>query len=114
MSVINSKILPKPRDKQEQGFYWVIETFIDEIRNLLNGGLLFSDNFAMKMKTFTSDATPGDETEIAHGLGKTPVGYIVYGQDKEGSLYTGTTAWDSTNMYLSSSGTEVEYKILIF
>ena len=114
MSVISSKILPKPEGKKEQDLFYLLENFIREVKTILNGGIKFSDNFDAKMISFESSATPDAENTVAHTLGKTPTGYIVYSRDKASVLYDGGTTWTSTNIYLKANVASVTFKILVF
>jgi len=67
-----------------------------------------------RYQVYTTNATPDTEDTIAHGLGRTPVGYVVVCKDKAGDVYKGTTAWDGTNIYLKCSIASVAVTILVF
>jgi len=112
---ISSKILPTPISKQDKDLYFVIDSFINEVKGILNGGIKFSDNLDARLITFTSGLSDV-ETEISHSLKKVATGYVIYGQDKAGSLYisTGGTAWSIDKIYLKSSVSNVTYKIIVF
>jgi hypothetical protein len=109
-----SIILPKPQDKQDEDLYNVLTTFVFSVTKILNGGILFQDNFDCKLVSFTSNATPDTEDTIAHGLGRTPTGYLIYSKDKAGILYDGGTAFDATNLYLKCNVASVALKIIVF
>lgn len=55
--------------------------------------------------SFQVVTTAGADTEvtIAHGLGATPIGFIVLRQDKSASFYDSGTAYDATNIYIKCS-----------
>jgi hypothetical protein len=114
MSQLSPKFFPPPQSKRDADVNTALSELVTELRKILNGGLLIPDNFAAKTVTFTSSATPDAENVVAHTLGKVPVGYIVYGRDKAGVLYSGTTAWTTANIYLKSNIASVEYKIIVF
>jgi hypothetical protein len=61
-----------------------------------------------------SDATPDTEFSFAHGLDRTPRGFLIINQDKAGSFYAGTTAWDDTDIYLKCSAATVAFTVLVF
>lgn len=63
---------------------------------------------------FTSSATPDAENTIPHKLGRVPRGIIVVMQDKAASVYKGTTAWTSSNIYLKVNTASVTIKLLVF
>ena len=82
---------------------------------LLKNGLRFEDNNDIDLVTFTTHATPGTEVAVAHTLkNRVPNGFLVYGKDKAGHLYDGTTAFSSANIYVRSDVASVTAKIMIF
>lgn len=74
------------------------------------------ENISGEFQQFTTSATPDAENTIAHTLGSVPVGYIILGQDKAGSLYqlaaTGT-AWTSSNLYLKCDVASVTFLVFL-
>ena len=65
--------------------------------------------------TVAFGAVADAETEIAHTLGKVPIGYQVVGIDKAAHVYTeGTTPWTDENIYLASDVATVAATILVF
>lgn len=76
--------------------------FADEVVNKVNGGLDFATNINCKLIsiTFSAGAT---NTSIAHGLNRLPVGYLVYGQTANITVYDGSTANTTTTLTLRSS-----------
>jgi len=74
------------------------------------------ENINGEFQQFTSDASANTEFSVSHSLGSVPVGYIVLGQDKAGSLYqlsnTGT-AWTSSTIYLKCSVSSVTFLIFL-
>lgn len=71
------------------------------------------ENISGEFQVFTTSATPDAENTIAHTLGAVPIGYIVLKQDKAGSLYSGTTTWTSTNIYLKSDIASVTFTVFL-
>lgn len=114
MADIKKVILPNPRDKHEIDLYNVIDTFINTVNVILDAGIIFGDNVDCDLVTFTTDATPDTEDTTAHSLGKVPTGFIVYSQDKAGSLYNSGTAFTSSNIYTKCDVASVEFKIIVF
>ena len=115
MSSISSLFLPKSEDLKERQLFEAINKMYIELKTILNGGIRFDDNFDACMVTFTT-STADAQVEVTHTLGKVPAGYIVYAQDKAGSLYTSTggTAWSTTKLYLKCSIASVTFKIIVF
>ena len=114
MEIGESVIFPKPRDSQETDLYSLLQRFANDVCKILNRGIIFEDNIDCVLVTLTSSATPDVENTVAHTLGKVPKGYLVYGQDKAGSLYKGTTTWTNSNIYLKSNVASVTFNIIIF
>lgn len=81
---------------------------------LLTRGLNFDDNFDSRRAQVTTHATPGTEFSVAHGLGKVPIGYIVYGQAAAGQIFDGATANTKDLLYLKSNVSAVQFRILVF
>lgn len=92
----------------------VLGGFIQNLIAILDGGISFDDNMDISRVSVTSHATPGTEFSVAHGLGKTPTGYIVYGQDGAGSIYDGATANTATTLYLKSDAVSKTFRIIAF
>jgi hypothetical protein len=84
------------------------------LESILNRGLRFEDNVDCRLVSVVSHVTPGTQFSVAHGLGKTPVGYIVSGQGAAGDLYDGSTPNDATTLYLKSSGSAVTFRLIVF
>jgi hypothetical protein len=116
MSLIGARILPRAKNQQESDLFQSLDQLIKELRVILNGGLNFTDNFDAKILDYVSHGTPDTEKVLAHTLGKVPAGYIVYRQDKAGSLYTSTggTTWTTTAIYLKCTVATVAFKLIIF
>ena len=79
---------------------------------LLNKGLTVSDNMNCSVVTATTDAAPGTETAVAHGLSYTPNGYVVISKDKAAHIYN-TAAPDGTSVYIKSDVASVAVTLLI-
>jgi hypothetical protein len=83
------------------------------LKSILDGGISINDNVDASVISVTSDATPGTEFSVLHGLGKIPSGYIVMGQDGSGSVYDGSTSNTNATLYLKSNASSVTFKLLI-
>ena len=92
----------------------VLGAWAQNLKGLLDRGLSFDDNMDIRRVSVASHATPGTEFSVLHTLGKTPVGYVVYGQTGAGALYDGATANDSTTLYLKSDVGGVTFRIMVF
>ncbi len=113
-SIGGSPILPTPKDQQDTDLYRILSEFFRKITTILNRGITFNENVDCRLNSFTSSGTPDAENTIAHGLGKVPTGYIIYSLDKASSVYKGSTAWTSTNIYLKVNVASVAVKIIVF
>jgi hypothetical protein len=81
-----------------------ISTFFAELKQLINNGLQFADNFNGKTLTLTFSASATD-TALTHGLGRVPTGYIILKRSASMTVYDGSAAWTSQLMYLRASAT---------
>jgi hypothetical protein len=74
------------------------------------------ENIAGQFQKFTSHATPDTEFNVAHTIGSVPVGVIIIGQDKAGSLYqlaaTGT-AWTATQVSFKCDVASVAFEVFL-
>ena len=122
MKVANTFVFNERRDLKDQ--IRMLQLQLSKIFLLAQGNIRFGtgadgvkgENISGIFQEFTTSGTPDAENTIAHGLGAIPVGYIIMGQDKAGSLYqlddTGT-AWDTTNIYLKCDIASVTFKVFI-
>jgi hypothetical protein len=78
-----------------------ITQFFENVKQLINNGLSFADNFNTKILTLTFSATNTD-TALVHGLGRAPVGYLILRRSANMVVY-GATANTSSIIYLKSS-----------
>lgn len=82
--------------------------------SILNRGIRFEDNVDCRLVSVTSHGTPGTEFSVAHTLGKTPTGWIVYGQTGAGTMYDGTTANTATTLFLRSDAASKTFRLIVF
>lgn len=91
-----------------QAFVTQLSTYFQSFADEINGQIAFGngtdlENVRGKWITYVSNGVANTEDTVAHGLTVTPIGYLVVKQDKAGSVYSGSTAWDTTNLYLKSN-----------
>lgn len=84
------------------------------LKSILDGGISIDDNVDARRVSVVSHGTPGTEFNVAHTLGKIPLGYIVTGQDGPGTLYDGATATDKVTLYLKSDAATTTFRLLVF
>lgn len=101
-----------------------VDADLTSLFTAMQGRLRFGDggdgdrgeNIHGEFQNFTTSATPDAENTIAHTLGSVPIGYLILGQDKSGSLYqlsaTGT-AWTSSNIYLKCDVASVNFLVFL-
>ena len=102
-----------PQDDFSRDLERGLDHIFGEIAEILNKGILITDNFNAFITTITTDATPGVESGVAHGLKRTPNGYIVLKKDKAAHIYDGATAFDSTNIYVRSDVASVTVTLFV-
>lgn len=100
------------------------DTDINNIINCLNGRVRFGlgtsgnngENISGKFLTIVSNAIANTESTFTHNMGSIPVGYLVIGQDKAGSLFqlknTGT-AWTNSTISLKCSVASVTFNLFL-
>jgi hypothetical protein len=82
-----------------------------QLNQLLNGGLTLYDN--MRGVIVDVDLEFG-VNEIQHGLGHTPIGYLVLVKQNEGDIYgTETTTWTSEILFLVSSAQSQKARLFV-
>ena len=88
---------------KEDGEKWrFLAQWLENLVQLLNNGLKFSDNFDAKIVSAVFTAANTD-TAVTHGLGRVPSGYIITSSSASMSVYTGSIAWTSSTIYLRAS-----------
>lgn len=80
---------------------------------LLNSGMTLADNFNAFTTTFTTSATPGQETAIAHGLKKIPTGFLILSKNKSAHIFDGPSGKDSDNYFIQSNVASVRVTVVI-
>lgn len=113
-TVGESVVFPDPRDDKEKDLFQTLLEFIRNVTSIINGGLRFEDNVDCKLVSYTSNAAPNTQDSVAHGLGKTPIGFLVYDRDKDSNDPYRSATFDATNLYLKCSTASVAFKIIVF
>ena len=109
-----SIILPQPETPKETDLFNAIREFVNSVMKILNRGILFADNVDCKLVTYTSNAAPNTQDTVAHGLGRTPIGFFVYDRDKDCNDPYRSATYDATNLYLKESTASVAFKLIVF
>jgi hypothetical protein len=114
----------KYTDDEYEGILVEIDKDLNKLFLLAQGRVRFGggttgnkgENIDGQFLTITTDAVANTETTFTHTMGSVPIGYLVLGQDKAGSLYqlssTGT-AWTSTTISLKCSVASVTFKLFL-
>lgn len=87
-------------DEKEQARLLAI--FTSGVKNILNNGISFSDNFASKIVTVSFDVANA-EVNVAHNLGKNPTGYLVLTRSANAVIYDGVSESTTSSIFLRSS-----------
>lgn len=69
---------------------------------------------AGKYQVVSNTETANTTFTVAHGLGRTPVGFIVVNTDTATTVYDAGTAWTATNIFLRSSTANADITLLVF
>lgn len=90
-----------------------VTVVLEEIVGVINGQIDFETNVRVKVVN-VAFPTAAVDTRIPHFLNKVPTGYIIVGLTDPASLYTGTTQWTSTEIYLRSNAVISQARIMVF
>lgn len=72
-----------------------------------------NDNMDGVWNKGVTPVVPDTEFAIIHNLRRVPTGFIVFSQDKAGTVYKGDTPWSSTQMFLKASSAQMAITIFI-
>lgn len=100
------------------------DTDFNQVFNCLSGRVRFGpgtsgnngENMAGQFLTITTNAIANTESTFTHTMGSIPVGYLILGQDKAGSLYqlsTTGTAWTNSKISLKCSVASVTFNLFL-
>lgn len=81
---------------------WV-SVYLQELSQIINGSLEFGVNIKGAFFDVSFEAA-NTEVRIAHGFGRIPQGYFVTNLNADVVIYNNGTLWDTTYVYLKSSG----------
>lgn len=106
--------------KDGNNFLTDVDTDLNNIFLAFQGRISFGDgvsgargeNISGEFRAFTT-STANTEVVVPHTLNAIPVGRIVIAQDKAGSLYSSTTAWTASNIYVKCDVATVAFKIFL-
>lgn len=85
-----------------------------EIDKQLSNGLTFSNNMDMVAFTVADSGAAGTAIQIDHGLGRTPLSYIITFKDGPGDIYNSGTLGTASGAVIYSSGTNLKIKGFFF
>jgi hypothetical protein len=113
MTLFRRQIFPLRIKDIDQDLYKSLNFLDQNLSDILDGGLNFSDNFDSVFVTYTSNAIANTEDSVSHLLGKVPTGYIVVKKDKAADVYN-TSALTSTVLRLKCSVSSAALTLLVF
>jgi hypothetical protein len=105
---------PDEKNAFEKGLEKELLSYSQEIAQVINKGIKFTDNFDSQIKTISDSGLADSENTIAHTLKRVPTGYLILKINNAGIVYDSGTAWTDTNIYLKCSSANAAITILIF
>lgn len=82
-----------------------------QLDTILNGGIEFGDNVR---GGFLEIETTGEEQEVQHGLGYTPIGFLVIFKDAECVVWGKQLSnWNNESLFLQSNATNVTVRLFV-
>ena len=99
-------------------FQIVVKRYVERIANILNGQVWFGDgtnldNMRGRWINTTTPVAANTDFTVAHNLGRVPVGWLVFSQDKAGSIYLGTIVADNNDITLKASASSMLVRLFI-
>jgi hypothetical protein len=88
--------------------------FDDILTQMDLGGEVGKKSGNFKGQTIEHTFTGATEEVIEHKLNRVPQGYIMTQKNANTTVYNGTTAWTSTNLYLVSSAGAATVRIIVW
>lgn len=112
-------LLEEAQAQKEVSINSAVQAIDDQFGDGANGLGDGSDGSALgflgaKYKAVADTGTVDTEFAVAHGLGRTPVGFLVANKDQPADVYDSGTAWDGTNIYLKCSAANAALLLIIF
>ena len=92
-------------------FQTKVAEVLRELTSAVNGGLAFKENIQCNLVDVTFGANTN--TQVEHGLGKAPTGYIVCKRSAACSVYDGTNPNTAKHLFVRSSAA-ASVKLLVF
>ncbi len=92
----------------------VLGDWNENIKAILDRGISFPDNMDVRFVTFTSNASPDTEDEIAHELGKIPLYMQTVSLDKGAVVYRSGTTWTKTSIFVKTNTASTAVVLMIF
>ena len=90
----------KPESEFEKSLDQELLSYTLQLAGLLNGGLKLSDNFNGELVTVADTGGANTENTLAHTLKRVPTGFLVLSNNLGGVVYTGATAWTTTQIFI--------------
>lgn len=84
----------------------------DQVSRAINGGIDLIDNCSTISVSVTIEAANSD-TKVTHGLERMPNGYIVIGKSGNITVFDGTAASTTSELYIQATATGT-VKLLVF
>jgi hypothetical protein len=76
--------------------------------------IVLNQNVDCSFANFKAPSTANSQAPVAHGLGRTPIGVIVTGQNGQGTIYKGSSAWNATSAFFESTVANTTYNLLFY
>jgi len=106
--------IPEENNSFEKGLEKELLSYSQEIAQVINKGIKFTDNFDAQIKTISDSGVADSENTVAHTLKRVPTGYLILKINKSGIVYDSGSTWTDTNIYLKCNSANAAITILIF
>ena len=104
----------KPENNFEISLEQELLSFNQELAQIINNGLKFTDNFNADIVTVSDTGSANSENTVAHTLKRVPIGFLCISNNLAGVVYNSGTVFTTTNIYVKCSVANCTVKLLIF
>lgn len=102
----------KPTNDFEKSLEQELLSFTQELAQILNGGIKFSDNFNAAILDISDSGIADAANTLTHGLKRTPIGFLVLNINKAGAVYS--SSFSDTTAVIKCNVANATIKVMVF
>ena len=105
---------PPPESPYDGGLDQELRVFIRDLSVIINGGLLYDDNFSIYRGTVADTGTADTEFTITHSLKRTAIAFHAINIDQAGIVYASGSQWTNDKIYLMCNVNNANISVIVF